>query len=53
MGTKDVRSWNRTGSLGHVDGIWRGEQRRNVSMSLTENSARSVKGGGKWRCMRR
>lgn len=32
MGTKDVRSWNRTGSLEHVDRIWRREQRRNVSV---------------------
>lgn len=32
MGTKDVRGWNRTGSLGHVDGIWRREQRRNVNV---------------------
>lgn len=32
MGTKDVRSWKGAGSLGLVDGIWRREKMRNVSV---------------------
>lgn len=27
VATKDVRNWNRTGSLGHVNRVWKTEQR--------------------------
>lgn len=30
-----------------------GDSKREMSMSMTENSATSVKGGGKWKCIPR
>lgn len=40
------------GSLWHVDEFG-GESKGEMSVFVMENSARSVKGEGKWRCIQR